>query len=216
MLNYRIDVQQDDGSWAAHEFYSSSDDHAIAHAVRLRTANTSQLYQAERWLATFDRSPGLINHWAIPANDNDPGSSAVAGPGFGSEVQTRRFIAAFAALTQRRACARYRGAEVQPRSFIATLDGVVHGRNTGPYNRCAERTAHLGAFRQVSCKPIEDEYSLPDDGFPVAGSTRLTLGAEDLFRPGPIVIWHAGKVIDELAAPVLITLDYATGAVCPV
>jgi len=59
MLSYRIDCQGDDGSWSAHEFMAVDDDHAIAHALRVRTANTSELYQASRWLATFDRAPEL-------------------------------------------------------------------------------------------------------------------------------------------------------------
>ena len=70
MLHYRIDRQQDDGSWSTLEFQAVNDDHAIAHALRLRTANTCELYQAERWLATFDRAPKPEHRWLVPANDN--------------------------------------------------------------------------------------------------------------------------------------------------
>jgi hypothetical protein len=70
MLCYRIDFQQDDGSWSTHEFQSVSDDVAISHGLRVRTANTCKLYQAERWLATFDRAPQLTRRRVVPANDN--------------------------------------------------------------------------------------------------------------------------------------------------
>ena len=70
MLSYRIDCQQDDGSWSAHEFQSVNDDLAVAHALRVRTANRCELYQADRSLATFDRALQLGKRGFAAANDN--------------------------------------------------------------------------------------------------------------------------------------------------
>jgi hypothetical protein len=72
MLSYRIDCQQNDGSWSATEFMAIDDDHAIIHALTVRTANTSELYQANRWLATFDRAPAVKKCRVSGANDNKP------------------------------------------------------------------------------------------------------------------------------------------------
>lgn len=54
MFDYRIERQQDDGSWSAQEFRSVDDSDAITYGLSVRTANRCELYQAERWLATFD------------------------------------------------------------------------------------------------------------------------------------------------------------------
>ena len=54
MLTYHFDRLQDDGSWSGYDFTATSDDDAVAHALRKRTSNRCELYQAERWLATFD------------------------------------------------------------------------------------------------------------------------------------------------------------------
>jgi hypothetical protein len=53
---------------------------------------------------------------------------------------------------------------------------------------------------------------------PVAGRTRLRLGAEQLLRPGPVVVGHARHVVDPLALPVAVSLDVAVarGARLPV
>jgi len=77
MLSYRIDCQQDDGSWSTHEFESVNDDIAITHVLRIRTANACELYQADRWLATFDRAPQLTRRRVVPANDNTSRCEAV-------------------------------------------------------------------------------------------------------------------------------------------
>jgi hypothetical protein len=90
MLSYRVDCQQDDGSWAAHEFQSFSDDHAITHALRFRTTNACELYQAERWLATFDRAPELKGLTVTPANDNGRRNGCYEGiPTSGLEVRPK-------------------------------------------------------------------------------------------------------------------------------
>lgn len=62
MPNYRFDRQQDDGTWSVQEFQSVDDQEAITYGLSIRTANRCELYQAHRWLATFDG--------AIWANDN--------------------------------------------------------------------------------------------------------------------------------------------------
>lgn len=79
MLSYRIELEQDDGRWSAHEFQSVSDDGAIAHALRVRTSNACELYQAERWLATFDRTPEPNKRKISAANDNGGGNGPLRG-----------------------------------------------------------------------------------------------------------------------------------------
>lgn len=54
MFNYRIERQQDDGSWSVQKFRAVDDSGAIAYGLRVRTANKCELYQSDRWLATFD------------------------------------------------------------------------------------------------------------------------------------------------------------------
>jgi len=91
MLNYQIEIQRDDGSWATIKFQSLSDDDAIAHALRLRTANTSKLYQAERWLATFDGAPGLMSPKVPPANDNHSEGRALGRRGSALQILCGEF-----------------------------------------------------------------------------------------------------------------------------
>ena len=62
MLRHRFDRQQDDGTSSVQEFQSVDDHEAITYGLSIRTANRCELYQAHRWLATFDA--------AIWANDN--------------------------------------------------------------------------------------------------------------------------------------------------
>ena len=76
MLSYRIECESDDGSWSAHEFESINDDVALSHALRLLTHNRCELYQADRWLATFDRAPRSQNNRLAPATDNTAVSGA--------------------------------------------------------------------------------------------------------------------------------------------
>jgi len=52
MFTYRIERQHIDGSWSVQEFQSVDD--AITCGMRLRTASGCELYQEDRWLATFD------------------------------------------------------------------------------------------------------------------------------------------------------------------
>lgn len=54
MFTYRIECQQNDGSWSVQEFQSVDDADAISCGLRLRTASGCELYQEDRWLATFD------------------------------------------------------------------------------------------------------------------------------------------------------------------
>ena len=54
MPRYRVDYQQGDGSWSVHDFWSVDDDDAVTIGLSLRTAKRSELYQEDRWLATFD------------------------------------------------------------------------------------------------------------------------------------------------------------------
>ena len=68
MPDYRIDHQGADGSWSAQEFHSVHDEDAIAYALRVRTAHTCELYQAARWLATFDGMTGLHPARSAPAD----------------------------------------------------------------------------------------------------------------------------------------------------
>ena len=77
MLSYRFDHQQDDGSWSAHEFWSADDDDAVTFGLSIRTASRCELYQADRWLATFDCVPELHQDRTVPANDNVPSNLAV-------------------------------------------------------------------------------------------------------------------------------------------
>jgi hypothetical protein len=67
MLRYHLLVERRDGTWTAFEFRYSNDDDAIRHALRLRTRGRCELYQAERWLATFD---AIAHDRQLPANDN--------------------------------------------------------------------------------------------------------------------------------------------------
>lgn len=70
MHNYRFELQENDGRWSAHEFQSFDDDDAVRHARRMRTANRCELYQADRWLATFDGAPRPKQREEICANDD--------------------------------------------------------------------------------------------------------------------------------------------------
>ena len=54
MLSYRFARLQDNGTWLVDEFKSRDDDDAVAYGLRNRTANSCELYQGERLLATFD------------------------------------------------------------------------------------------------------------------------------------------------------------------
>ena len=54
MSNYRIEWQQNDGSWSVQDLQSIDDTGAITYGLRVRSTNRCELYQAERWLATFD------------------------------------------------------------------------------------------------------------------------------------------------------------------
>ena len=70
MVKYRIDRQQSDGSWSAQEFQSVDDTDAITYGLRVRTANRCELYEADRWLATFD-GVAVANNISHPhANEN--------------------------------------------------------------------------------------------------------------------------------------------------
>ena len=57
----------------------------------------------------------------------------------------------------------------------------------------------IAIFRFGSKAAIRDFKALPHDRLAVAGRPRLRLGAEDLLRPGGIVVGHAGNVVDPLA-----------------
>lgn len=68
MPSYQLMVEQRDGTWSAFEFRYTDDDDAVRHALRLRTRDRCELYQADRWLATFDAAPH--GYALVPANDN--------------------------------------------------------------------------------------------------------------------------------------------------
>ena len=70
MFSYRFDRQQDDGSWSVQEFQSLNDTEAIACGLRLRTGSRCELYEADRWLATFDGVTAANNITNFPANEN--------------------------------------------------------------------------------------------------------------------------------------------------
>lgn len=70
MLCYRLHRQQDDGSWSVQEFQCLNDGDAIDCGLRLRTGNTCELYEADRWLATFDGVTVANNFTNFPANEN--------------------------------------------------------------------------------------------------------------------------------------------------
>lgn len=54
MFTYRIERQQKNGSCSVQEFQSVDDADAITCGLRLRGAGGCELYQEDRWLATFD------------------------------------------------------------------------------------------------------------------------------------------------------------------
>lgn len=70
MFKYRIDRQQNDGSWSVQEFQSVDDTDAITYGLRVRTANRCELYEADRWLATFDGVAVANNLSSSHANEN--------------------------------------------------------------------------------------------------------------------------------------------------
>ena len=70
MLSYRLECLQADGSWSAHEFQSADDDDAIIYGLSERTARRCELYQAGRWLATFDGPAELRRTPNCAANEN--------------------------------------------------------------------------------------------------------------------------------------------------
>ena len=73
MFDYRIEGQQDDGSWSVQEFRSVDDSDAITYGLRVRTSNRCELYQADRWLATFDGVAGASDVSAShPNGKRDP------------------------------------------------------------------------------------------------------------------------------------------------
>lgn len=68
MLKYRFDRLQDDGTWSVQEFLSTDDHEAITYGLSIRTSNRCELYQAHRWLATFD---------GVAANDDNPATPTI-------------------------------------------------------------------------------------------------------------------------------------------
>jgi hypothetical protein len=54
MLDYRFYRLLNDGTWYVQVIRFNNDDDAISYGLAIRTANRCELYEAERWLATFD------------------------------------------------------------------------------------------------------------------------------------------------------------------
>lgn len=56
MDDYRFACRHNDGCWHFLKFQSDDDDVAVAHGLRIRTANTCELYRGNHLLATFDEA----------------------------------------------------------------------------------------------------------------------------------------------------------------
>jgi hypothetical protein len=70
MLDYRFYRQLNDATWYVQVIRFNSDDEAISYGLAIRTENRCELYEAERWIATFD---GVWQHHHdgfAPANEN--------------------------------------------------------------------------------------------------------------------------------------------------
>lgn len=70
MLDYRFFRQMDDGTWRVQLLKFADDDDAISYGLVTRSANRCELYQAERWLATFDGARQQALGHPLPVNDN--------------------------------------------------------------------------------------------------------------------------------------------------
>lgn len=54
MLDYRLAVQERDGDWSMRTFQSACDPDAISYVLKNRTSAKFELFQGDRWIATFD------------------------------------------------------------------------------------------------------------------------------------------------------------------
>jgi hypothetical protein len=74
MLKYRMSFQRDNGSWSVRYFQSVDDDDAVAYALSVRPSKSCELFQSDRWIATFDGITAPAKFDASFANDNTAGA----------------------------------------------------------------------------------------------------------------------------------------------
>ena len=109
MLDYRLACQELDGNWSVQTFQSVSDPDAIAYVLDIRTSARIELFQGDRWLATFDGEADVDDAESRRADGN------VARRIAQSETETKSVIETEIAYFRRRAVEereRVRGANM--------------------------------------------------------------------------------------------------------
>jgi hypothetical protein len=71
MFYYRFYRELEDRTWRVQIIPFGDDDEAINYAIGVRTADRCELYQAERWVATFDGARVHGHHSHSAANENE-------------------------------------------------------------------------------------------------------------------------------------------------